>query len=140
MRLGDRPTIVGQECARCGRRAFPPDPYGCERCGADVASLQPIDLPATGTVHAVATVHRHHHPSPETPFTVATIVLDDGITLKGVLATDADTDTGTETVAVGRRVEGTTVPFDVDEDGTEVVDLRFRLLPVAGGDATSGGA
>ena len=114
--LDDPPTIVGQECGSCGRRAFPPDPYGCERCGAEPDRLASFDVAAIGTVNAVATVHRHHHPRPETPFTVATIVLDDGITLKAVLDGHA---------AIGARVCGVLVPWDVDTDGVDVVDLRF---------------
>ena len=121
MRLGAPPTIVGHRCRRCGRRAFPPDPYGCERCGATADELEAIDLAARGTIHALATVHRHHHPRPETPFTVATIVLDDGVTLKAVL-------TGRGEPEIGAAVEGTTVAWETDEDGTEVVDLRFRLV------------
>lgn len=121
MRLGEPPAIIGHRCRRCQRVAFPPDPYGCERCGVGVDELESVDLVAAGTIHALATVHRHHHPRPETPFTVATIVLDDGVTLKGVLEGDP---TGAE---VGQRVEGVTVPWEQDEDGTEVVDLRFRV-------------
>jgi uncharacterized OB-fold protein len=123
MNLGqddDPPTIIGQVCGRCGRRAFPPDPYGCEQCGASVDELEPIEMEATGVIHAVAQVHRHHHPRPETPFTVATVVLDDGVTLKGVLTGEVDG------ARVGSRVRGVTVPWDRDEDGTEVVDLRFE--------------
>ncbi len=116
---GSPPTIVGQECKACSRRSFPPDPYGCEACGAAVEQLARTELAATGVIHAVATVHRHHHPRPETPFTVATIVLDDGVTLKGVLTGD------TSAAGVGTRVRGVTVPWDTDDDGTEVVDLRF---------------
>ena len=122
VRLGDPPTIVGQECTACGRRAFPPDPYACEKCGAGTDQLNGTELAATGSIHAVATVHRHHHPRPETPFTVATIVLDDGITLKGVLEGDVSG------AHVGSRVRGVTVPWETDEDGTEVVDLRFEVM------------
>ena len=118
---GAPPTIVGQTCGACGRRSFPPDPYGCEACGATVDRFAPTELAATGVIHAVATVHRHHHPRPQTPFTVATVVLDDGVTLKGVLTGD------TAAAGVGSRVQGVTVPWDTDDDGTEVVDLRFRL-------------
>lgn len=119
--LGDPLVIVGQVCGRCGRRFFPPDPYGCEACGATADHLTSTDLTATGVIHALATVHRHHHPRPETPFTVATVVLDDGVTLKAVL-------TGDEAAArVGSRVRGVTVPWDNDEDGTAVVDLRFTV-------------
>lgn len=84
-------------------------------------------MAATGTIRAVATVHRHHHPRPETPFTVVTVVLDDGIALKGVLA-ETGTATGSTNAAVGDRVTGVVVPWETDEDGTEVVDLRFQLV------------
>lgn len=120
MKLGDPPVILGQQCGRCGRRAFPPDPYGCERCGADVEELATVELEAAGTIHAVATVHRHHHRVPPTPFTVATIVLDEGITLKAVLDGDQ------AEARVGARVHGVTVPWD-REDGVERVDLRFAV-------------
>lgn len=127
IRLGSPPTIVGQECRACGRRSFPPDPYGCEACGATVEQLSPTELTATGVIHALATVHRHHHPRPETPFTVATIVLDDGITLKAVLEGDP------AAARVGSRVRGITVPWETDDDGTDVVDLRFALDDAMGG-------
>jgi uncharacterized OB-fold protein len=126
MHLGDPPAIVAHRCRRCGRQAFPPDPYGCERCGAPGDELEPIELAAVGTIHALATVHRHHHPRPETPFTVATIVIDgdaggEGVTLKAVLAGD---EAGAR---VGARVEGVVVAWETDEDDTEIVDLRFRV-------------
>ncbi len=121
MTVDDPPTIWGQECGACGRRFFPPDPYGCEQCGAGTEDLSQIELAATGSIHAVATVHRHHPPRPEPPFTVATIVLDDGVTLKAVLEGDA-TQTG-----VGARVHGVVVGWDQDDDGTEIVDLRFSI-------------
>lgn len=87
-----------------------------------VDELDPVTMAATGSIHAVATVHRHHNPRPETPFTVATIVLDAGITLKGVL--DGDPSTAT----VGARVRGVIVPWETEDDGTEVVDLRFEVV------------
>ncbi len=120
--LSDPPMIKGQRCRRCRRTAFPPDPYGCEQCGAELEDLAPVALAASGTIHAVATVHRHHNPQPETPFTVATIVLDDEVTLKGVLDGDGSQAT------IGQRVEGVLVPFETSEDGAQILDLRFRLL------------
>ncbi|MCP5028083.1 MAG: hypothetical protein GY929_17545 [Actinomycetia bacterium] len=126
LRLGDRPTIVGHRCRACGRVAFPPDPYACERCGAVVDHLDEVELIAEGSIHAVATVHRHHKPEPPTPFTVATIVLDDQVTVKGMLVDSAGAD-------VGARVRGVTVPAGEDEDGTLLVDLRFEVVG-GGGD------
>jgi len=44
------------------------------------------------------------------------------VTLKGVLTGD------TSAAGVGTRVRGVTVPWDTDDDGTEVVDLRFEAV------------
>ena len=118
--LTDPPTIYGFRCMDCNRVAFPPDPYGCEKCGATPDRFETAALAPTGRIHSLATVHRHHHPSPETPFTVATITLDDGPTLKAVLV-------GSDKPTVGASVVGCLEPWDVDEDGIEIVDLRFRL-------------
>ncbi len=52
---------------------------------------------------------------------MATIVLDDGITLKAVLEGD------TTQAAVGARVHGVVVGWGQDDDGTETVDLRFAI-------------
>ena len=121
--LGPPPTLVGHECRHCRRRAFPPDPYGCEQCGADSGELSAVDLEAKGTIHAIAEVHRHHHPRPATPFTVATIVLDEGISIKAVIEQVGGSD-----ATVGDRVQGVLVPWETDEDGTEIVDLRFAVV------------
>lgn len=125
---------MGHQCRRCDRRAFPPDPYGCERCGADASQLDSVGLPPTGVVHAVAQVHRHHHDYPAIPFTVATIVLDDGITLKGILD-DNDEDNAGGT-GIGDRVTAIAVPWRHDDDGNEILDLRFRRHGHREGSAT----
>lgn len=128
LRLGDTPTIVGHRCTSCSRVAFPPDPYGCEQCGATADALADIELQPTGTITALATVHRHHRPQPEVPFTVATITLDAGVSLKGVLLSG-------EAASVGDRVRGVLVPYEIDDDGIEVVDLQFERVGDDGGAA-----
>ena len=100
---GSRSILNGTRCPGCGRVATPPEPYGCEQCGALVDTLEPVELAASGTVHGTATVHRHHKPEPATPFTVVEVVLDGGPALKGVLAA------GSEPVAIGDRVSGVVV-------------------------------
>lgn len=120
MRVGPPIVIIGHRCTDCGRAAFPPDPFGCEQCGATTDRLEETELSARGQIHALATVHRHHHDRPETPFTVATIVLDDGPTLKAVLTGDL------EGAGVGSEVVGVTTPWDSEGD-VETVDLRFSL-------------
>ena len=114
---GPPPTLKGHHCPTCGRTFFPPDPFACEKCGTPVDRLSEVELAARGVITAAATVHRHHHPSPATPFTVAVIELDDGPVLKSVVLDGSDRD-------VGRRVRGCLVESAIDE-GT--VDLRFEL-------------
>lgn len=114
---GSPPLLRGHHCPTCGRVFFPPDPFACEKCGTAAAELREVDLTSTGTITAAATVHRHHYDTPETPFTVAVIELDDGPVLKSVVLDGSDAD-------VGRRVVGTLIESAI-EPGT--VDLRFQL-------------
>jgi uncharacterized protein len=116
---GPPPTLLGHRCRSCERVFFPPDPFACERCGAETEQLESVDLRASGTIRAAARVHRHHHPTPETPFTVATIELDDGPALKSVVLDASDDD-------VGKRVRGVLVPSAIEP---ETFDLRFELEP-----------
>jgi len=110
-------TLRGHRCTGCDRVFFPPDPFACERCGADLDQLEEIALTAEGTIRAAATVHRHHHPTPPTPFTVAVIELDEGPVLKSMVLDASDAD-------VGARVCGVLVDSAIEE-GT--ADLRFQL-------------
>lgn len=57
----------------------------------------------------------------ETPFTVATIVLTDGPSVKAVLIGDV------ANAAVGADVVGITEVTGHDDEGNELVDLRFTL-------------
>lgn len=120
LRLTDPPSILGHQCIGCRRVAFPPDPYGCEGCGSLSGDLEEFVLEARGTVRAVATVHRHHQPSPATPFTVAVIELTGGPVIKAIVA-------GTG-VSVGTEVEGVLVQDVEDDVGDILVDLQFRVM------------
>ena len=120
LRLTDPPIILGHQCIGCRRVAFPPDPYGCERCGSPREDLEELVLEAHGTVRAVATVHRHHQPSPATPFTVAVIQLTGGPVIKAIVAGAG--------VSVGTEVEGVLVQDVEDAEGNILVDLQFRVM------------
>ena len=119
LKMTDPPVMVGHRCAICLRIAFPPDPYGCEKCGALATELDEFELEAKGSVRAVAKVHRHHHPSPSTPFTVGVVELVAGPVLKAIVEGEA--------VAVGDSVIGVLVAGE-DNDGNPVVDLHFRVV------------
>ena len=120
LRLTDPPIILGHQCIGCRRVAFPPDPYGCERCGSPREDLEELVLEAQGTVRAVAKVHRHHQPSPATPFTVAVIQLTGGPVIKAIVAGAG--------VSVGTEVEGVLVQDVEDAEGNILVDLQFRVM------------
>ena len=72
------PRLCGKRCRACGYTFFPPHAYSCESCGAAAEQIEPRLLAGSGVLHASATVHVHHDPSTPTPFTVASISLDDG--------------------------------------------------------------
>jgi uncharacterized OB-fold protein len=117
---GTSPTLHGQRCGGCGHVTFPPNPYGCDACGAEPASLEACELTGAGRLAAFATVHLHPGKGIEAPFTIGTVELDDGPAVRVTLTTATD-----EGLAVGDRVRSVLVPQGTDEDGNEVVELRF---------------
>lgn len=73
---GGEPYLRAVRCAACGTLAFPPQHYGCERCGA--SDLEDVALAPLGTVIASSVVHIHAQPVPATPFAMAEVKLDGG--------------------------------------------------------------
>ncbi len=94
-------VLQASRCSRCGLVAAPPEPFGCERCGATATDLQATTIASTGWVAASALVHRHARPEPPTPFVVVDVALDDGPMVKSQLV-DATIDDAT----IGTRVRG----------------------------------
>jgi uncharacterized OB-fold protein len=123
---GEHPPLLGQCCARCGHVAFPPNPYGCESCGAEPDSLASRELAGAGELAAFATVHLHAGKGIQTPFTVGVIVLDDGPAVRATLTCRTD-----DGLAIGDRVQSVLVPQGSDDEGNETVELRFEPLPPA---------
>ncbi|MCP3985513.1 MAG: hypothetical protein GY723_14075 [bacterium] len=115
------PSLLGQRCAACGRLAFPPNPYGCEGCGAEADELVTEEIPGDGELAAFATVHLHPGKDIETPFTVGTVVLDAGPTVRATLTCATD-----DGLAIGNRVHTQLVPQQSEDDG-ELLELRFAV-------------
>ena len=118
---GERPPLIGQHCSGCGHVAFPPNPYGCEVCGAEPAALERRELAGAGELAAFATVHLHPGKGIEAPFTVGVIVLDDGPALRATLTCPTD-----DGLSIGERVHSVLVSQGSDDEGNEIVELRFE--------------
>lgn len=82
-------SLRATRCRRDGVITFPPERFGCQKCGAFGNELEEILIPARGTVSASAVVHRHRGPGPPAPFTIASIVLDAGPYVSTLLASGA---------------------------------------------------
>ncbi|MCC6434847.1 MAG: hypothetical protein IT196_07455 [Acidimicrobiales bacterium] len=107
-------TLAASTCAVCGLVAVPPEPIGCERCGAAAATMEHTFVPAAGSVTACAVVHHHVAPEPPTPFVVVEIALDAGPVVRSLLRGASP-----DTVVIGGRVTGA-----VDDAG------RFAFVAV----------
>ena len=118
---GDRPPLFGQLCSGCGHVAFPPNPYGCEACGAQPEALEARELAGAGELAAFATVHLHPGKGIEAPFTIGVVVLDDGPAVRATLTCPTD-----EGLAIGDRVHSVLTPQGTDGDGNPIVELRFE--------------
>lgn len=94
------PSLNGQRCGDCGVLFFPPNPYGCEFCGAPPEQLVPAKIAGRGTLRALAS---GRHPTREST-TLGVVDLDDGPTVRCLLRHAAD-----DVPAPGERVEATIV-------------------------------
>jgi uncharacterized OB-fold protein len=123
----DDVVLHGGAC-ECGHVFFPMQSYGCEVCGRHGPALQPRTLSGRGRLVASATVHIHADKARPTPFAVAEIALEQGPTIRTLLAEDA-----------GEPAPGTpmraSLVWVAGEPGDDIVDLRFA--PVE--DAARGG-
>ncbi|MDR0276166.1 MAG: zinc ribbon domain-containing protein [Burkholderiaceae bacterium] len=116
---GQRPFLKGVRCKACGEVAFPPQHYGCEKCGS--ADLVDVALSPEGVVIGASQVHIHAQPHPKAPFTVAEVRLDAGPVVRALL------DVGHESGGwSGRRVHGVVAASSQDRN---VLEFRFGVTP-----------
>ena len=120
------PALSGMRCVACGYVFFPPQTYGCESCGAPAEKLEPAQLAGNGVLNSFATVHHHADKGIETPFTVGVIVLDDGPAVRSVLMARTD-----EGLRNGDRMHSVLMPSGKNDDGTDLVELRFEKSEAA---------
>ena len=112
------PSLSGKRCTVCGHVFFPPHPYGCDACGASAEKIETVELAGTGTLRAFATVHPQR--VAHAPFTVASIELDRGPTIRALLTCATD-----EELSIGDRVHAVRVSRGTGAEGRQVLELRF---------------
>jgi len=116
------PTLAGVRDTS-GFVSYPQQDAGSLLNGDHDAQLTPVPLSGRGRIHATATVRLHPSPDIETPFTVASIVLDEGPLVRGVLDV-------AESGRIGDSVVATTTAIRRGDD--ELYELRFHVEKGAG--------
>jgi uncharacterized OB-fold protein len=118
---GTATALRGQHCQRCDRVAFPPNPYGCEHCGASGEALETRLLAGRGRLLAFVDVNRAVRPNVAVPYTVGSIALEDGPVIRALMNSDP------APLAVDAQVEGELIQI-ADGDAPQ---LRFRTMEAA---------
>lgn len=118
---GHAPFLLGGSCSQCGYNFFPMQDYGCEQCGS--TELVEQKFAARGTLACHAVVYVHPDPKLSPPFTIGSIDLEDGITVRAIIEEAPD-----EVLRIGEPVIG----FIVTKANSEcsALDLRFKRAEV----------
>jgi len=85
----EQPALLGGKCRACGYVFFPMQTYGCERCGSE--ALEPSALAGRGKLVASVEVFMPAGPHRPAPFTVGSIITDDGAVVRAILDVPAGT-------------------------------------------------
>jgi len=111
----ERSELRMQRCSSCGHIRFPPAAL-CARCLGEEAEW--VKLSGRGTVYSWIVVHRSQHPafSPDTPYNVVVVELEEGPRLHSNLVDCGDGD-----ISVGMPVE---VVFENVEDRATLPKFR----------------
>ncbi|WP_029090477.1 Zn-ribbon domain-containing OB-fold protein [Brevibacterium album] len=97
--------LLSTSCTACGYVDFPPQSYGCRRCGTHGDELSHAEIAASGTVLMSSEVHSHPDRSLAVPFTVAIVALSAGPVVRVTMR-------DTTPVRRGDRVAGVIVPAE----------------------------
>ena len=116
----DLPSLRGRRCEGCGAVLFPPQDYGCERCGGGPDKLRPVEIKGKGTLKSFATVYQHPSPSIKTPFILGSIQFDEGPVIETIVACRDDGE-----LSVGKHVHAVLVEGEEDKEGNTLVDYCF---------------
>lgn len=115
---GEVPSLNGRYCKGCGYVMFPPQDYGCDRCGAGPELLEPKTLAGVGTLKRYTTVFHQNKPS----FVMGSIQLEGGPPIEALL--DKKEDAGLQP---GLPVEAVLVENGENKEGDTVLDYCFKV-------------
>lgn len=115
-------ALLGGRCT-CSHVFFPMQAHGCEVCGRHGAHLTPMALRGRGKLLSSTIVHLHADKSRAAPFTIGKIALADGPVVRTLLVDPV------QQSAPGTEMVTTLVPVGTNDDGTVVLDLRFKPEP-----------
>ena len=108
-------VLHGVHCARCGATLFPPQHYGCERCGAHGDELVDATIAARGSLHSFSTVYLHARVP--TPFQMAEVLTGPQAIVRARLDHPA-AEIGAAVVAELRSEDGQEILVFVPEEET----------------------
>lgn len=102
------PKLHGIHCHACELTSFPPQHFGCEKCGAHSDSIDTVNIAPTGTVVSSARVDHAPGTAVAVPFRIAEVRLDSGTKTRVTLMSP-------DPIAAGTRVEGVMMPVPADD-------------------------
>ncbi len=117
---GQPPPLTGCRCKECGFIMFPPQAYGCERCGTGQDHLEPFDLKGHGVLKSFAIIHGHHFQSENLPTVLGEVILDEGPVVQAMLYCRDESE-----LAIGCSVHSVLLENETDKKGNTVVDCLF---------------
>jgi uncharacterized OB-fold protein len=103
--LPQHPALLGGRCQACGYVFFPMQTYGCEACGSQ--NLEAKALSGRGRLIASAEVFVSGNKYFPAPYTVGSIVTDDGAVVRAILDVPPDARLTPGAVMVTRLVHET---------------------------------
>lgn len=113
------PSLNGRYCKECGHVTFPPQDFGCEKCGAGPEKLELKILQGRGVLLRSATAYDKGNPA----FVVASIKLVDGPVIEGIMNCEVDAE-----LKVGLPVEALLVENGENPAGQVILDCQFKVL------------
>jgi uncharacterized OB-fold protein len=123
------PHLIGSKCPRCGTYVFPPRANDCPNPACDGDALEQVPLSRRGRLWSY-TENRYAPPPPYPardpfePFAIAAVELaEEGLIVLGKVVAG----TPAADLRVGMKMELTTMPLFIDDDGVERIVYGWRI-------------